>query len=219
MTLPNAIPTLNVDDAISDAWVDAVKADIEYIYGTGFGTRTRSALSGGPPASPGDGDIWIATGVSAAGARWAFQYNAGSASAYKWEFIGGSPAMVGGNPGNLISNLSSVSAGWFYWVGTDYVALRAGDYQVRGRVTFAYNSAPTIVQMVLGGTNPATAGSGSFGSAQGLIDSTTSQNTIFIEDETTLAANQSVHLAYKGLSSNAVAVNASVMTVVPRRII
>lgn len=31
MALPNAIAALNVDDAISDAWVDAVKADIEYL--------------------------------------------------------------------------------------------------------------------------------------------------------------------------------------------
>lgn len=52
---------------------------------------TTSLLSAGPPASPADGDIWIATAVDANGTRWHFQYNAGSASAYKWEFIGGAP--------------------------------------------------------------------------------------------------------------------------------
>lgn len=135
MPLPNAIPTLNVDDAISDAWVDAVKADIEYLYGTGSGTRTTSPMSGGPPASPGDGDIWIATGVDAAGTRWAFQYNAGSSSVAKWEFIGGPPKVVGG------------SAGWGASTSTVYTDFspalsftlpRNGDYFFRwGAMVFA----------------------------------------------------------------------------------
>lgn len=51
---------------------------------------TTSLMSGGPPAGPGDGDIWIAKSSGANGERWQFQYNAGSASAFKWEFIGGS---------------------------------------------------------------------------------------------------------------------------------
>jgi hypothetical protein len=55
---------------------------------------TTSAYSAGPPASPGDGDIWIATAVGVNGERWTFQYNAGSASAYKWEFLGGSDVEV-----------------------------------------------------------------------------------------------------------------------------
>lgn len=54
---------------------------------------TTSTLAGGPPVAPSDGDIWIATAVDANGTRWQFQYNAGSASAYKWEFIGG-PVLV-----------------------------------------------------------------------------------------------------------------------------
>lgn len=59
-----------------------------------FGVPVVSALSGGPPTSPLDGDIWIATAVDANGTRWAFQYNAGSSSAYKWESIGGPPTVV-----------------------------------------------------------------------------------------------------------------------------
>lgn len=52
---------------------------------------TTSAISGGPPANPTDGDIWIASAVDTNGTRWQFQYNAGSSSTYKWEFIGGPP--------------------------------------------------------------------------------------------------------------------------------
>lgn len=50
-----------------------------------------STMAGGPPASPVDLDIWIATAVDGAGARWTFQYNAGSGSAFKWEFLGDTP--------------------------------------------------------------------------------------------------------------------------------
>lgn len=54
---------------------------------------TSGAFASGPPGSPSDGDIWIATSVNGTtGVVWQFRYNAGSASAYKWEFIGGPPA-------------------------------------------------------------------------------------------------------------------------------
>jgi len=50
---------------------------------------STSALSAGPPSAPRDGDIWLATGVG--NGSWQFRYNAGSASAFKWEFVGGAP--------------------------------------------------------------------------------------------------------------------------------
>jgi hypothetical protein len=74
---------------------------------------TTSPISGGPPASPADADIWIATGVDANGTRQSFQYNAGSASAFKWECIGGPPVFVAGAA-----------------VNTGLVVARAGDYIV-----------------------------------------------------------------------------------------
>src|SRR5262252_1084047 len=51
---------------------------------------TASAWSSAVPAFPNDGDIWYATGLGG-GLMWTFRYNAGSASAYKWECIGGAP--------------------------------------------------------------------------------------------------------------------------------
>jgi hypothetical protein len=67
----------------------------------GWGMKiTTSPMSGGPPASPADGDIWIATNVDSSGLRWQFQY-AAAAPTYKWAFIGGS--MMQGGPSGTIA--------------------------------------------------------------------------------------------------------------------
>jgi hypothetical protein len=87
---------------------------------------TTSALSGGPPASPNDGDIWIATAVDANGARQAFQYNAGSGSALKWEFIGGFSQVV--SPVGSITTASAVPVD--LTGGPTLTLARAGDYTV-----------------------------------------------------------------------------------------
>lgn len=54
----------------------------KYTYGT---------MAAGPPAGAAQNDIWVATDVDANGVCWVFRYNAASASANKWEFIGGDP--------------------------------------------------------------------------------------------------------------------------------
>lgn len=88
------------------------------------------AISLGPPTAPQDGDIWIATTVDANGTRWAFQYNASSASAYKWEFIGGPPMYhqvvtnEGANFNNAWGNLATD--------GPVVTLTRAGDYTAVG---------------------------------------------------------------------------------------
>jgi hypothetical protein len=66
-----------------------LRGDGLWLYGV---NTTVGTMAAGPPAGPADGDIWIATGVDANGTIWQFRYNAGSASAYKWEFIGGPSA-------------------------------------------------------------------------------------------------------------------------------
>lgn len=88
---------------------------------------TVSDISSGPPASPSTGDIWIATNVDSNGTRWQFQYNAGSASTYKWEFIGG-PDLVAApaSPG-------TTSATWAEDAANQcrLTIPRSGDYVVR----------------------------------------------------------------------------------------
>lgn len=112
------------------------------VGGGGFPKITTSAMSGGPPASPSDGDIWIATGVDANGTRWQFQYNAGSASAYKWEFIGGSALGSDVHTSETNTTLST-------WVdlatnGPIVTTARAGEYNVSYGAEMWQNAAGTI---------------------------------------------------------------------------
>lgn len=87
---------------------------------------TTSTLAAGPPGSPSDKDIWIATTVDSAGTRWHFQYNSGSASTFKWEFIGGPPTIARVNTDESTASTGS----WLdlTTVGPKYVTARAGDY-------------------------------------------------------------------------------------------
>lgn len=86
------------------------------------GKITVSAFSGGPPASPASGDIWIAYDV-VGGTRWMFQYHAESASAYKWEFMGGPRIDSFTNPNTLYNASGNFKAG-------SITGLRAGEYLV-----------------------------------------------------------------------------------------
>lgn len=106
---------------------------------------TTSALSGGPPGSPGDGDIWIATGVDANGARWAFQYNSGSGSSFKWEFIGGSELTADVASNQTTSSTTNVDL----TTAQAITLLRAGDYRVKwGAEAFAGTAVATLAATI-----------------------------------------------------------------------
>jgi hypothetical protein len=93
-----------------------------------------------PPASPVDGQIWILPVDSAAGVMWQFRYNAGSASAYKWEFIGGPPK-------NYRDQVGSARAAPTAYASMSYAVSvpRSGDYWLRfGGLTYS-TTGPTYV--------------------------------------------------------------------------
>lgn len=88
---------------------------------------TTSDFSSGPPSNPSTGDIWIASNVDGNGTRWQFQYNAGSVSAYKWEFIGGPPVFV------AVDTFETTTTAWpnptdLTTVGPSFTCARAGEY-------------------------------------------------------------------------------------------
>lgn len=92
------------------------------------GTKTTtSAMSGGPPGSPADGDIWIAAGVDGNGVRWTFQYNAASASAFKWECIGGPPVYAKVDTEETVNNAAYAALAT---PGPSITVARQGDYYV-----------------------------------------------------------------------------------------
>lgn len=121
------------------------------VYPTGKPPRiTTSLLSGGPPSAPDDGDIWIATAVDASDTRWQFQYNAGSASAYKWDFIGGPPIHTGPS-GNVTTASTSMvdltGAPTLVIPRTGLYIVDYGMYAVNGGT---YAGAASISSQVLG---------------------------------------------------------------------
>ena len=85
------------------------------------------------PSSPVDGDEIVYTANGTLGVRWHFKYRAASASAYKWEFIGGAPIRA-----------ETDYAVWTSWTGyatlthaatpTQITVPLAGDYQCTGEV-------------------------------------------------------------------------------------
>jgi hypothetical protein len=99
----------------------------EYYPGGATGRIVSQAWTVGPPANPQDGDVWMATGVDANGTCWQFRYNAGSASAYKWEFVGGPPAFASVETGESTASGTYVDLAT---VGPTFTCARGGDYQV-----------------------------------------------------------------------------------------
>lgn len=144
---------------------------------------TTSDFSSGPPSNPSTGDIWIASNVDANGTRWQFQYNAGSASAYKWEFIGGPPAYI---------RVDTFENGTTVWgstqdlatVGPSFTCTRDGDYAYMFTARCNHGTAGSaVVTMVKWGA--------SFGSNDGGTATTTSSTASADE----MAAEQGIATA------------------------
>jgi hypothetical protein len=89
---------------------------------------TTSPLSGGPPSTPNDGDIWIASGVDSNGARWQFQYDANEGTANKWKFIGG--ASVGWSDYSTVRQ-NTLDSTWQQVPGSSTLTVaRGGVYKI-----------------------------------------------------------------------------------------
>jgi hypothetical protein len=98
-----------------------------------------------PPPGPQDGDEWIFPADATAGVMWRFRYNAVSASAYKWEFVGGADWIS-----TIVGNeTSTVRATWFdlATVGPRIFVPRAGDYLF----TFSITASDTLGGAQIGG--------------------------------------------------------------------
>lgn len=79
------------------------------------------------PTSPENGQLWVYPGAN--GVRWLFQYNAASVSAYKWEFIGGSPlySIIGTTGTESTASLTYVA---LTTAGPAIALPFAGDYDI-----------------------------------------------------------------------------------------
>jgi hypothetical protein len=94
------------------------------------------------PASPFDGQEFSLVVDATNGVVWRFKYNAGSASAFKWEFIGGGAIVQNVSAHFIFNTMNQVGAtGWYYPTGLSWSAIRAGDYEVDGIINFDPNGA------------------------------------------------------------------------------
>jgi hypothetical protein len=112
-------------------WIQPTNLDV------GLPNITTSTFSGGPPASPVEGDIWIATNISddaASNKRWSFSYRAADAATRPWKFIGGAPIQRNG----VGSTNTADSA--YHDTGHSWTVTRGGIYVVKGNLSGAIGS-------------------------------------------------------------------------------
>jgi hypothetical protein len=157
---------------------------------------TTSLFSAGPPASPVDGDEWIALAVDTGnlsttnGTVWRFRYNASSGSSYKWEFLGG-PPLVSGMSGNLTTSSTTMVA---LTSGPSITTTRGGDYACEiaclAQNNAASNNAVAINLANVGGTIftnwslPATSGFLAKSAAQGLAAALAASTVLTLQAKT-----------------------------------
>jgi hypothetical protein len=176
---------------------------------------TTSALSGGPPASPADKDIWIATNVEGSGKRWMFQYDASWVTdAYKWKFIGGSE-LVFQQDGSITVAATASPAQGASGTGTvaavTYNPTRSGIYLARHNCTLSNTTSVAVsVFLSMGGTNYS--GDSSIPVAAGFTPG-------LAEDEQACSGGSSIVPTYSNNNSGTLTVTVRRLVVVPTRII
>lgn len=105
-----------------------------------------------PPGSPASGDIWYAVDSTTSPTyQWTFRWNNGSSNTDKWEFVGGSPALI-----NIFTSEATTSGGYvaLTTAGPSFTCPRAGVYEVEIGFT-AQNggaSAVGVMSYDIGGT-------------------------------------------------------------------
>lgn len=92
-----------------------------------LGSQIQFSKGAAPPGSPADGDLWLLPADATNGVEWLFKYNAGSASANKWEFIGGAALYA---EVATSETTSSATYAALATAGPSIALPRVGDYDV-----------------------------------------------------------------------------------------
>ena len=85
-------------------------------------------FSATPPGSPAEGDLWYLPADATNGVVWMFRYRAASASAFKWEFVGGDPLFSEVAASQSTASTTYVSLAT---AGPTIAMPRSGDYLLR----------------------------------------------------------------------------------------
>jgi hypothetical protein len=108
---------------------------------------TSATMSAAPFTTPYDGqEIILTDSLTAPTYDWRFRYNAGSGSAYKWEFIGGTQPLLATAIGAYEAIPGTAVFGDCATL-TRFVVPRAGDYEAITFGQFSANAAGVLMQM------------------------------------------------------------------------
>lgn len=129
LPLPYATPT-STPDVPTD--VKQLADRLELVLPTSGPTRPAVSYGTSPPASPADGDLWYYPADATNGIMWCFRYRSGSASTYKWEFVGGSEITT---TVATQETTSTTGYGNLTTVGPQLTVPRAGHHFVRWGAT------------------------------------------------------------------------------------
>jgi hypothetical protein len=136
-----AVPLAAPNPATTD-WVPLGATQGAMAYGTSL------------PASPLDGQLAVLVdSVTNPTYQWQFRYNAGSTSAYKWEFVGGAPFSA------VDSSTQALTVSVWTGVLPTFTLPRAGDY-VLGASGMLRNATDTTAQFGPGVSAAFAAGGG-----------------------------------------------------------
>lgn len=163
-----------------------------------------------PPASPVDGQEWIFPADEANGIQWRFRYRAASASAHKWEFVGGSTLMAAVDASETCNSATFVDLAG----GPALTLARAGDYELTfGAESLDANSAAYFVSSPKLGAAAAS-------DADGITVYTTSGPIVYVGLRAlarTLAASSTVKLQHR-MTGGQISVRNRWLRAVPVRI-
>jgi hypothetical protein len=171
-------------------------ADSAQTLGVKWATPVAGASYGTTlPASPTDGqEAILVDNLTNPTYQWRFRYNAGSSSAYKWEFIGGAPVWA-----SVVTDESTTTVSTWLdltTVGPMFVVPRAGEYLAEGAAN-AYPSIPNnvMIAVVAGATSPGATGwvYGFTGGANFL--------PLTVSDRLTVAAGSDIRVRYQFAAS------------------
>lgn len=192
----------------------AIQTAVNDLINTPVGTTT-SLFSAGPPVSPSDGDLWIATAVdtgnlaTTTGLRWQFQFNATSGSTYKWELVGGSAWL------KKVATAESTTSGSYTdlaTVGPSIVLARGGDYIFEHGFVGTAGTGNLQAILNVGGS---TTGDTAFLGGPGALDGVAWQKNLV----TGIAAATTVKVQYLSANGSSATFQNRTLTAIPVRVI
>lgn len=165
------------------------------------------------PTSPYDGQEFSLIVDSTNGVEWRFKYNAGSASAYKWEFLGG-PPLAAGQAGSISTSSTTYVD---MTSGPTLTVPRAGDYIVQVDL-FGQCSSFTAAYELRSQAVFSTSGAGSEQVLFVAVAVFNGARAAFTEKRTGLVAAETVKLQVRGGATHTSTFNSAFMRLIPVRV-